>query len=44
MRRIKYLLFFLAGMLVLCLVLIAIVPVTFDNDDYRRLVVSSVRF
>ena len=43
MRRIKYLLFFLAGMLVLCLVLIAIVVATFDDDDYRRLVTRGVK-
>jgi uncharacterized protein involved in outer membrane biogenesis len=44
MRGIKHLLFSLGGLVVLCLVLIAIVPVTFDNDDYRRLVIRGVKF
>jgi uncharacterized protein involved in outer membrane biogenesis len=44
MRRIKYILFFFGGLVVLCLVLIAIVMVTFDNDDYRRLVTRGVKF
>jgi hypothetical protein len=44
MRRIKYLLLFLAGFVVLCLVLVAVVLVTFDNDDYRRLVTRGVKF
>ncbi|MEE4603917.1 MAG: AsmA family protein [Desulfobacteraceae bacterium] len=44
MRWIKYILYFFGGLVVLCLVLVAIVLVTFDNDDYRRLVVNSVRF
>ena len=44
MRRIKYLLSFLAGMGVLCMGLIAIVLVIFDNDDYRRLVTRGVKF
>ena len=43
MRRIKYLLFSLAGLFVLCLVLVVIVLGTFDNDDYRRLVVRGVK-
>ena len=43
MRRIKYLLFSLAGLVVLCLVLVVIVLGTFDNDDYRRLVVRGVK-
>lgn len=43
MRRIKYLLFSLAGLVVICLVLIAVVLGTFDNDDYRRLVVRGVK-
>lgn len=43
MRRINYLLFSLAGLVVLCLVLIVIVLVTFDNDDYRRLVARGVK-
>ena len=44
MRRIKYILFFLGGLVVLCLVLIAILLVTLDNDDYRRLVTRGVKF
>jgi uncharacterized protein involved in outer membrane biogenesis len=45
MRRwIKYILIFLAGFVVLCLVLVAVVLMTFDNDDYRRLVIRGVRF
>ena len=44
MRWIKYTLLFFGGFVALCLVLVAIVLVTFDNDDYRRLVTSSVRF
>ena len=42
-RWIKYIFLFLAGFVVLCLVLIAIILVTFDNDDYRRLVTRGVR-
>jgi hypothetical protein len=44
MRWIKYTLNFLAGLVVLILVLVAVVLVTFDNDDYRRLVARSVKF
>ena len=44
MRWIKYTLLVFGGFVALCLVLVAIVLVTFDNDDYRRLVISSVRF
>jgi len=44
MRWMKYILFFFGGFVALCLVLVTIVLATFDNDDYRRLVISSVRF
>ena len=44
MRRIKYILFFLGGLVVLCLVFIAIVLLTFDNEDYRRLVTQGVKY
>ena len=44
MRRfIKYLLFVLGGLVALCLLLITIVLVTFDNDDYRRLATRGVK-
>ena len=43
MRRIKYILFFLGGLVVLLLVLIAILLVTMENDDYRRLVARGVK-
>ncbi|MGD8521085.1 MAG: AsmA family protein [Desulfobacterales bacterium] len=43
-RWIKYIFLLLAGLVVLCLVLVAIVLVTFDNDDYRRLVTRGVGF
>ncbi len=42
MRWIKYTLLVSGGLAVLCLVLIGIALVTFDNDDYRRLVIRGV--
>jgi uncharacterized protein involved in outer membrane biogenesis len=42
MRWIKYALIILGGLAVICLVLIAIVLFTLDNDDYRRLVIRGV--
>ena len=42
MRWIKYTLLVLGGLAVLCLVSIGIALVTFDNDDYRRLVIRGV--
>ena len=43
MRWIKYTLLILGGFVALVLVLIVIVLVTFDNDDYRRLVTRGVK-
>ena len=44
MRWLKYILYIFGGFVALCLVLVAVVLVTFDNDDYRRLVIRGVRF
>jgi len=43
MRRIKLVLLLSGGIIVLCLSLIAIVLAAFDNDDYRKLAIWSVR-
>lgn len=44
MRWIRYILLPLGGLIVLCMLLITIALLTFDNDDYRRLVIRSVGF
>lgn len=44
MRWIKYILLIMGGLAVVILLLIAIVLVTFDNDDYRRFVTRSVKY
>ena len=44
MRWIKYILLLMGVLVGLCLLLIAIVFITFDNDDYRRLAIRSVKF
>jgi uncharacterized protein involved in outer membrane biogenesis len=43
MLRIQYILLFLGGLFVVCLVFIAIVLLSFDNEDYRRLVTKGVK-
>jgi len=44
MRWIKYILLAMTGLAVLFLLLVAIVMVTFDNDDYRRLAIRGVNY
>ena len=44
MRWIKYTLLILKGLVVICLVLVVIVLVTFDNDDYSGLVTRGVKY
>ena len=43
MRWIKIALLFLGGTILLCMLLLAIVLATFDNDDYKRLLTRAVK-
>ncbi|UCD89276.1 MAG: AsmA family protein [Desulfobacterales bacterium] len=43
-RKIKYILLFLAGMVVLCFLCIALIATTLDEADYRKIAIRTVEY